>query len=80
MSKYSAKTFWNDTMIETYENRSRDKIISALQNAAKLNGPSHDGWGNPLKHINRVVVTDSYRRKIFEGSLAESVAFMRTQR
>jgi hypothetical protein len=74
MPRYTLKTYYNDKQLEVYEHRSIQRIRSIISHPKIADQEFKDGWGNPVEHVNKIVLLDPHRTKVFEGSVHEAIA------
>ena len=74
---YTLKTYNNDRLLETYENRSAIKLRLLMEQPEMHNANKCDAWGTLLNTANKFEIFNSRRIKIFSGSAYEAETFIK---
>jgi hypothetical protein len=76
MARYTLKTFCGAKSLEVFEHRNSFKLKNILDQPRHHRPGETDAWGTPLNTVDRFEIFDSMREKVFEGNVAEAIAFV----
>jgi hypothetical protein len=77
MSRYTLKTFCNDKVLEVFEHRSSSKLRGILSHERFHHADKTGPFGEPSVHPDKFIIVDSQRYRLFEGNIADAIAFLK---
>lgn len=75
MAKYILKTYYGRKLVERFDHRKPEKLLSILKHPRMHRADQTDPWGVPEGHPTRFEIYDTHMEKLFEGNITDTIAF-----
>ena len=77
MPRYTLRTFCDNKILEVFEHRTPGKLVGILSGDRFHHANETSPFGEPPQYPNKFTIIDSQRSKLFEGTVEETVDFLK---
>ena len=78
MAKYTLKTYYGTKLVERFDHRKPEKLLSILKHPRLHRAGQTDAWGMPEEHPSRFEILDTHMEKLFDGNITDALTFVGT--
>ena len=80
MAKYILKAYFGEKLVESYDTRAPNKLLSVLSHSRMHKAGEDNGWGVLTGAIDRFEVFNSDKEKLFTGNVSTTIDFIKKLR